>query len=93
MARSAPPTRLCAAAGTGRVAITDTRHLDLADLRAALRAKPVLPPNGADGHRRAAARLHHPSAARHARRDLGLAGFRPFTCGFLVELRGFEPLP
>jgi hypothetical protein len=46
---------LCAAAGTGRVAITDTRHLDLADLRAALRAKPVLPPNGADGHRRAAA--------------------------------------
>ena len=41
MARSAPPTRLCAAAGTGRVAITDTRHLDLADLRAALRAKPV----------------------------------------------------
>jgi hypothetical protein len=41
VARSAPPTRLCAAAGTGRVAITDTRHLDLAALRAALRGKPV----------------------------------------------------
>ena len=44
MARSALPTRLRAAAGTGRVAITNTRHLDLADLRAALRVKPVCLP-------------------------------------------------